>query len=140
MVLSGRVWLHLLWSGSVVTWFVTGNRPPSRSAGALGIVDMAREVVPLQAYLPAFDEPEYGDAPGVNVRDHGPGRLASYARTKDWHAREEPGDRLPPYDPDRSGQPPGTDGREQDAMETCVGVPRGVPVGTRRRPVVLAAG
>jgi hypothetical protein len=45
--------------------------------------------------------------------------LASHARTKDPHAREEPGDRLPPYDPGRPGQPPGTDGRDQDAMETC---------------------
>jgi len=60
--LSGRVWLHLLWSGGVVTWFVTGNRPSFALSGALGVVDTDREVVPLLAYLSAFDEPGYGDA------------------------------------------------------------------------------
>jgi hypothetical protein len=55
--------------------------------------------------------------------------LAPYARTKDSQAREEPGDRLPPDDPGRSGQPPSTDGGRQDAMETHAGVPRGIPVG-----------
>lgn len=80
-----------------------------------------------------------GRRAGVNIGIMGRVRLASYARTKDSQEREEPGDRLPPYDPGRSGQPPGTDGRQQDAMETCVGVPRGVPVGTGRRSAVLAA-
>ena len=62
MVLSGRVWLHLLWPGGVVTWFVTGNRPLYALSGALGVVDTDGEVVPLQTQLGAFDEPEFGDA------------------------------------------------------------------------------
>jgi hypothetical protein len=57
-------------------------------------------VVPLQAQLPAFDEPEYrGDALPERFGITGRVRLASYAQTKDSQAREEAGDRLPPYDP-----------------------------------------
>jgi hypothetical protein len=33
-----------------------------RAPWAVRVVDTAREVVPLQAYLSAFDEPGYGDA------------------------------------------------------------------------------
>jgi hypothetical protein len=70
---------------------------------SFGILDTDRKVVPLQTQLAAFVEPDCGDVLAWTSRIMGPSRLASYARTKDSHAWEEPGDRLPPYDPGRSG-------------------------------------